>query len=880
VPERPWRPRLVAAALASGVTFLSIAAAFAVRQPISIGPRSGLLWRFALDEGFSVSRHYAWTLGGAQLRVPGAGPGSWRLELELSGWRPRGRQAPRVVVRSGSASRTRVVGRQPATVSLDVDQTSWVESALRAAVLSDTFVPGNGDGRALGARLYGIHLRPNGRRLGAPNLGPGLVIASLLGLILLAIGPGSAPRRRALMGAGCGVAIAALCLVARPWVVVSLPVVAIVAAVFLVMLVFLRPALDFLAGSLRASARSSWRAARDLAWPGVIMLPIATVAGGIVAHRLQPVVTVALGSRADRVVVHALGPRDSESGHHFRYTTPDSSLRLGDLGGGGPWRVSIVAASGLGQRTTDLAEIQGHMLHARLRRGWTEHTVTVRVPFAWHAGSIIGLAHQPQDDVRIAAVRIDRRGTWPSPHSLWYLLAAGGLLALALRVLGVRGRCALGIALVELVGLVALVAWKPLLGLASIDTVFVLSLVAAGLAALASGLLASLEGQGLDVTAWRAAMPATVVGFLAWTFVTTFPLYRGGHFVFHSSIAQEIWHGRFLVYYLPYPGSMLSEQAQWGSVVMPHPCLYQTLVAPLAALPRPTFYFAEKIFLGLGLASLSLAAGVVAGRLNGRHAAAFASTLVAASAPTYQMLGLGHLMALLGCWASTWAMAYLTLSIERLDRVRVRWTFIALLTLAFLSYFASVPFLGLALALLLVILWLRDRPAAGWLAYATLIAGVLAFGMYYVSWSWPFFAESVPALLRGQPGNAAAHAFLSAAPGRLLREPHKLTYTFGSWIVPLIGMAGLVLARPWRRRAVLLAWAAVLPIVCVLDVRFNFLDKHHYYSIAPVCIGAGLLLDRLKGRGRWGRWGAGLLLAGAFVLGLRTAIDAAMGFIP
>jgi hypothetical protein len=128
--------------------------------------------------------------------------------------------------------------------------------------------------------------------------------------------------------------------------------------------------------------------------------------------------------------------------------------------------------------------------------------------------------------------------------------------------------------------------------------------------------------DGARLLPGTVAIAAAATGFIAWLTATAFPYYRGGHFVFHSSIAEEIWKGRFLIYYLPFAGSMLSEQAQWGKLVMPHPALSQTLVSPLAALPRPWFYFAEKAVLALLFASIVLVASVVARRVWGPRAGA------------------------------------------------------------------------------------------------------------------------------------------------------------------------------------------------------------------------------------------------------------------
>src|SRR5262249_20499061 len=153
---------------------------------------------------------------------------------------------------------------------------------------------------------------------------------------------------------------------------------------------------------------------------------------------------------------------------------------------------------------------------------------------------------------------------------------------------------------------------------------------------------------------------------VAWLTATAAPLYRGGNFIFHSNIAEEIWKGRLLLYYLPFPGSMLSRQAQWGDIIVPHPCFEQIAMAPLAALPQPWFHFAEKVVLALMLASLALVSSALATRIGGERAGIFAGLLSACLVPALLLLGLGHLMTLFGCWASSLALAYLLFRIDTL----------------------------------------------------------------------------------------------------------------------------------------------------------------------------------------------------------------------
>src|SRR5207249_3237277 len=235
----------------------------------------------------------------------------------------------------------------------------------------------------------------------------------------------------------------------------------------------------------------------------------------------------------------------------------------------------------------------------------------------------------------------------------------------------------------------------------------------------------------------RAAVPppvalaAAAAGFVAFFTTTASPLYRGGHFGFHTQIAEQIWQGRFLLYYLPYPGSMLSRQAQWGDIIVPHPALFHTLVAPLAALPDAWFALAVKLVLAVWLAGIVLVAATLA------------------------------------------------------------------------------------------------TSAARALAAAGLAAAVVALLLYYMEWTWPFLSQSVPRILHG---SGAPEGGGTPVLRRLLALPHKLNYSYGSALIPVLGLAGLARARALRGWPLLGAWAAVLPVFSVADLFFNLLLKHHYFT--------------------------------------------------
>src|SRR5207244_6022058 len=117
---------------------------------------------------------------------------------------------------------------------------------------------------------------------------------------------------------------------------------------------------------------------------------------------------------------------------------------------------------------------------------------------------------------------------------------------------------------------------------------------------------------------------------------------------------------------LPHPGSMLSRQAQWGDIVVPHPCLFHTLVAPLAALPQPWFHLGVKLVLATWLAGVVLVAAMLATAAAGASAGAWTAGLASSLVPSYQLLGLGHLMTILGCFALSVALGRVVLRLDRL----------------------------------------------------------------------------------------------------------------------------------------------------------------------------------------------------------------------
>ena len=858
------------------VLLLGVAAAYQVPSAMTL--RASDLLSAVTYHGFGGPESgFRWSGAHGEIVFPDPGPGCpVRVEVLLSGWRPRGQPAPRVTLTAGGNSVSAWPSAGSETVALDTITSGAWRSDLVVSIDSETFRPGPGDPRILGVRVTEARLRPLSFGIRPAPLGALFTgTAAALLLFLTVVRAGAAPRDAERAGIAAAIALALGYAFARPWTAVaSQPLLFAVAAAAVAAHALPRPVR--LATRLGAAAVRALRAGalRLLDWR-VAALGAAGALAVVAAYRAQPRVEVVLGSGDEVAVARGFGAFDAVPGVRYRRAPRGAELDLGDLGGGTQWSVAVTASHEGRARQVDLlrAGNQG-LLTAQLETDrWTRVSLAAPAPFGWRSGLVLTVPGG-SDALRIARVEIDRGRAWPSMRIAAAVLGAGVLAIAGLGAAGLSAGVGLAGGGLVMAGGALAIASAPLVAIPFALPFLAIVAMGTALAAAQSALVSVLTERGHSLLPSAAARAAAAGGWVAWLAATAFPLYRGGHFVFHSSIAEEIWKGRFLIYYLPYPGSMLSEQAQWGNVVVPHPALYQTLAAPLAALPRPWFYLAEKAILALLFASMTIVASLLADRAAGRRAAAFTAVVTASLVPTFQLLGLGHLMTILGVWSSSIALAWLALRVDRLSRRGPWWVTVALLSFCFLSYTAALLFTGMVLAALIASAARGNPSLARSLAAATAAACAIAFVLYYVHWTWPFLSQSVPKLMGG-----SAH---EATPvlKRLALQPGKLAYSYGSLLVPLGGLLGLGRLRPSWERRVLWAWAGILVVMSGADVFFNFLLKHHYYAMLPVAIGVGALLARLEDASRAGRWAAAAATVLVVALGLGAALDVALGRIP
>jgi hypothetical protein len=170
-------------------------------------------------------------------------------------------------------------------------------------------------------------------------------------------------------------------------------------------------------------------------------------------------------------------------------------------------------------------------------------------------------------------------------------------------------------------------------------------------------------------------------------------------------------------------------------------------------------------------------------------------------------------------------------------------------------------------------LYRRSPGASRALIGAALAAAAAAFVLYYVNWTLPFFRESLPSIFAGMGTSASESSLWS----RITAVPHKLNYTYGSALLPLVGLAGVAFARPKNQRILLASWAAMLVLFSGADLFFNFLLKHHYFVIPAVSAGLGLFAAWISQKGRWGWALATSLVVFALILGAGAALRVALG---
>ena len=871
------------------LTLVSVALAYQLPAVLELDLGRNFPSALAVENFHDAEQGYRWTR--AQSRIGFRDPGGFRdalVELELSGFRPPAperREPPIVVVEVAGESVRLRPGRRRAWHSLEARTSGWWSSDVVVLVRSQTFSPGAGDDRALGVRVHRVRLRLPGRTQGSDRSGwtawTAPPLRQLLSSIIIVALVFQWFRRRSkpfATATAAGLVLAGGFAIARASTTLLVPFVALF-LIALTLVRFLTPSVARFADDVsRASVRSLVENVSGFARGRGAVLAVLTVAVVWASYRLTPHVDIDLGSGAATEIGQRFGPLDREGAVTFRRARVGATLDLRDFGWGSPWTIVIHASrAGTNTSTTSrvLATTAGHHLEANVTREWARYQLDLPASsIGWRSGHVLAFPGLGTGtELRIDRVEIERVSSFPSLRALALILGATLLVAAALRSTATGAIFA--------VFVVAALVRAPVVTLASLPTLL--------LGAIATLFLGACARGFLDVTARRKFLPElpplavsiALGGFMLWFAALASPLYVGGHYGFHTNIAEEIWQGRFLHYYLPYPGSMLSRQPQWNNLIVPHSCLFHTLAAPFAALPRTWFHLFTNFFLASLLFGISLVCALVAMRVaslgSGTRAAVYAALASVFVPVGFQLLGLGHLMTLFGTWASTLALGFIVIHLDELRQRAVFGWALALLSLCFVSYTGSLLFASLTLAAACLVWYARHPELAKRVARLIVLAWGVSFLLYYIHWTLPFVRDSLPELLSGSGADNGIDVF-----ARVSAQPRKLAYTFGAVLVPLVGLTGLAgLSRArgeHSARGVLLAsWGAILIAFSAFDVLFNFLLKHHYFTYPVVAVGIGLALGRLHEKGWLGRAITALAVVSLVWMGLQEAIAVARG---
>ena len=857
------------------LTTLSLTTAYQVHRPMEIDLGSGPGSALFVENFHDAEGAYRWSRERSCVIFPDPGAGvPGRIELELSAFRPRNLNLPIVIVESGSERQSLELKRGHNTVSLPVTTRGVWSSALVACVRSETFRPSPADRRSLGVRVHRARwMVEDGLAFTVPAVRQ-ILMSCLTVLFLWGIlkRGGSRSRIALVCAAATAVTFGVAYAFARPIAAVgAFPVLVLAVLIYATMLRF--P--SFAASVVRYTSQtvSSWlQGVRLLAgWP-TLALGVAGAVLVTLAYVAQPTMIIDLGSGRETDLAKGFASYDSKSGVRFRKALQGAELDLRDFGGGPAWRISVTASlPGGGGRVLPLVRIEGADASAALNDEWIKESLVLETSSGWSSGVRVEF---PATGLLVDRVEVDRGRSYPPLRMILTLVSAALAFVWIGGAVGLERRWCFFAAASVLVLESLAVYLDPVLAVPFASTFAGICVMGTWVAALGSGVLALMSAKGLDFKGGPLVVATATLGFIVWLAAMSFPLYHGLHFVYHSNIAEEIWKGKFFVFYLPHPDNILSREAQWDGLVVPYSCLYHTLVAPLTAFPAAWFQLLHKVFQAGLLAMTALLAALLAWRLAGGRASLWTALLVISGSSAFQLLALSHFLTVFGCWASTLALAYIVFAWGKLERASYWWGGVGLLALAFLSYTASLLFTGVTIAIALVLLARGNRWQTRYLLTCSIAATVAALLLYYMHWVLPFIRESIPILLSsGEEGPVPLWSRLSQIPG-------KLAYSFGSVWIPLAGLVGVGFITGRSRdeaRFVLVAWAAILVLFSGPDLFFNFILKHHYFTIVPIAVGGGALLDIMIKRGGWLRWSAVGMLLYALALGGRSALSVAMG---
>jgi hypothetical protein len=318
---------------------------------------------------------------------------------------------------------------------------------------------------------------------------------------------------------------------------------------------------------------------------------------------------------------------------------------------------------------------------------------------------------------------------------------------------------------------------------------------------------------------------------------------------YHLGWLRRLIGGDFAALY--FPGQLSSVPPEWNlDVLIPKSPLFYMAMWPLGLFKGidlgPAVMFVVSLLDALLVPALFVLLRPLSWRPGLWAAGTYAVLPLAFRAFSYGVLPTIFAQAL-----TLFVMLWPTLRPDNLRKPLLLALWVLLLTASLIAFPTALAFNSLVIVLLAVG-WRVKRAAhhhtdfrlIGGLALALVLSVVLYYGLYI----GPFFSRTLPALLGGTSLRGK-----ELWPGGPLE---MLGWTGGylvNWLPYLLIPVGLLMIRSGRARfskrlaVLVLAWLVVLLFGMLLNLRFDMIGKHLYYTMPAASLASGLILARLWG---------------------------------
>lgn len=556
----------------------------------------------------------------------------------------------------------------------------------------------------------------------------------------------------------------------------------------------------------------------------------------------------------------------SDQGRPFRWAAPFTQVQFPGVGRAAhALLLELHNQPAAAERQLTVGSSAGALVRQPLRPGWQRIVVVVPATAVDPVSGALTLtlavdpplrAGERVYGVALGALSLRQLAPAPVPSAVGEALVA--LLALiypATRLLGVpRRQLAVGLAALGAVVTLLLARWR-------IDVLQALPVARQALliAWLAVPLLAWWVGrQPAGARRWAAAVAvaALILGVLHYGGLRH-PRFEAIDHVLRVHQIMAMAQGRRAEVQ-----AQLSRQYEWSAdAPVPYALLSYDLFVPLARwLDRETLRLVVEAVTAAAAASVLPLLWSIARRCGYTAPQSGWSALLVACFPVVHLYQHdGSFPTIIGL---TGAVLALWLSLRLAMAPRWWWwllgsAMIAVSMLLYVTHLLFVPLLFGLIAGAALLVGTPEQRRGGWRILAATALGVAGAVLAYYGAHLPeLLFSTIPRYLLALRSQGSVGRDAALLPGPLLGGPLEQLWGHYRLIGALLAAVGALLAlrRPARWWApVVLGYAVFVALTMLVDLRFGLWNKHLYFALPGVALGAGGVLGAFHGRGAPGR---------------------------